>query len=69
MHRYFDVIKKYAVFEGRASRSEYWYFILFNFLISFTLFLAWALTKYIVFDILYQKVPQYSAHNRRFGGW
>lgn len=27
--------RKYAVFEGRASRSEYWYFVLFNFLAIF----------------------------------
>lgn len=25
---------KYATFSGRATRSEYWYFVLFNFLIS-----------------------------------
>lgn len=25
---------KYAMFSGRATRSEYWYFVLFNFLIS-----------------------------------
>ncbi len=34
MNWYIEVLKKYAVFQGRASRSEYWYFILFNFLIS-----------------------------------
>ena len=27
------VLKKYAVFSGRAQRAEYWYFILFYFLI------------------------------------
>lgn len=26
------LINKYVTFEGRASRSEYWWFILFNFL-------------------------------------
>ncbi len=32
---FLDVIKKhYADFQGRASRSEYWYFVLFSFLIS-----------------------------------
>jgi len=31
---YFEVIKKYVVFTGRATRSEYWYFVLFNFLFS-----------------------------------
>ena len=34
MEWYLDVLKKYAVFEGRARRKEYWYFVLFNFLIS-----------------------------------
>ena len=35
--RYFlDTIKnRYAKFDGRATRSEYWYFILFYFIISF----------------------------------
>lgn len=32
---YKNAIKnKYAQFSGRARRSEYWYFVLFNFLIS-----------------------------------
>ncbi len=26
--------KKYASFDGRASRSEYWWFVLFTFLVS-----------------------------------
>jgi len=26
--------KKYATFDGRASRSEYWWFFLFTFLVS-----------------------------------
>lgn len=29
---------KYATFSGRASRSEFWYFVLFNFMINFVLF-------------------------------
>jgi uncharacterized membrane protein YhaH (DUF805 family) len=37
MDWYLIVLKKYAVFTGRARRSEYWYFILFNFLNSFIL--------------------------------
>lgn len=31
------VFKKYATFEGRACRSEYWYFILFIFIASLVL--------------------------------
>lgn len=34
MNWYLEVLKKYAVFEGRARRKEYWFFILFNVLIS-----------------------------------
>ena len=30
MNYYIEVFKKYAVFSGRATRSEYWYFQLFN---------------------------------------
>jgi uncharacterized membrane protein YhaH (DUF805 family) len=37
MHYYTDVLKKYAVFTGRAPRAEYWYFVLFNFIISILL--------------------------------
>ena len=34
MEYYLEVLKKYAVFDGRATRSEYWYFALFNAIIS-----------------------------------
>ena len=37
MDWYLTVLKKYAVFSGRARRKEYWYFVLFNLLISFVL--------------------------------
>jgi uncharacterized membrane protein YhaH (DUF805 family) len=30
MNWYLEVLKKYAVFDGRARRSEYWYFTLIN---------------------------------------
>ncbi len=33
MSYYFAAFRKYAVFKGRATRSEYWYFILFNILV------------------------------------
>ncbi len=35
---FFEVIRKYAVFSGRASRSEYWYFTLFFIIFSYALF-------------------------------
>ncbi|PNQ51726.1 DUF805 domain-containing protein, partial [Vibrio agarivorans] len=34
---YLTVLKKYAVFSGRARRKEYWMFILVNFIISLLL--------------------------------
>jgi len=37
MNWYLDVLKKYAVFDGRARRKEYWMFFLFNIIISIVL--------------------------------
>jgi uncharacterized membrane protein YhaH (DUF805 family) len=37
MNWYLSVLKKYAVFSGRARRKEYWYFLLFNIIISIVL--------------------------------
>lgn len=34
MKYYFTVLRKYASVEGRASRAEYWNFMLFNYLTS-----------------------------------
>lgn len=36
MNYYLAVLRKYAVFEGRATRSEYWYFMLFNLLFMYS---------------------------------
>jgi uncharacterized membrane protein YhaH (DUF805 family) len=37
MNGYLEVLKKYAVFSGRARRKEYWMFVLFNLIIAFVL--------------------------------
>jgi len=37
MYWYLEVLKKYAVFYGRARRTEYWMFVLFNFIIAFAI--------------------------------
>ena len=37
MNYYFEVLKKYADFNGRARRSEYWYFTLFSSIASIIL--------------------------------
>jgi uncharacterized membrane protein YhaH (DUF805 family) len=34
---YIEVLKKYAVFSGRARRREYWMFVLFNIIIALVL--------------------------------
>ncbi|QRG67199.1 DUF805 domain-containing protein [Brevibacillus choshinensis] len=40
MHWYFDVLKKYVAFSGRARRKEYWMFVLFSVIISLVLSLV-----------------------------
>ncbi len=37
MHWYLEVLKKYATFEGRARRKEYWIFALINVVIAIVL--------------------------------
>lgn len=37
MNYYLLAFKKYANFNGRSTRSEYWYFIIFNIIIIFVL--------------------------------
>lgn len=37
MSWYLAVLKKYAVFQGRAHRKEFWFFVLFNIIISVVL--------------------------------
>ena len=37
MNWYLGVLKKYAVFSGRARRKEYWMFFLFNIIFSIVL--------------------------------
>ena len=44
MNWYIDVLKKYAVFTGRARRTEYWMFFLFNFIFAFALGFTDAMT-------------------------
>ena len=44
MKWYIKAIKKYAVFGGRASRKEFWYFVLFN---IFAYYLLWYVDIFI----------------------
>ncbi len=52
MSWYIQVLKKYAVFSGRARRKEFWYFFLFNlimfFVVGLTEVLVWADTHVMV---------------------
>jgi uncharacterized membrane protein YhaH (DUF805 family) len=48
MNWYLEVLKKYAVFEGRARRKEYWFFVLFN--IIFAMVLAFLDGMFGTFD-------------------
>jgi uncharacterized membrane protein YhaH (DUF805 family) len=43
MNWYLEVLKKYAVFQGRAHRTEYWMFTLFNVLITIALLIIGAI--------------------------
>lgn len=47
MNWYIRVLKKYAVFSGRARRKEYWMFVLFNFIFS----LVASLLNLVIFEI------------------
>ena len=40
MDWYLEALKKYAVFEGRSRRKEYWFFSLFNAIFSVVLVIA-----------------------------
>lgn len=45
MKFYLEVLKKYAVFSGRARRKEYWMFMLFNIIIMITTYIIDYLLK------------------------
>ena len=53
MHWYIEVLKKYAVFTGRARRKEYWMFFLFQVLISFVIGLIEGITNTNVLGMLF----------------
>lgn len=56
MKYYLLAFKKYADFKGRATRPEYWYFVLFNILIGYGLLgLGYALSGEMggIFYLLY----------------
>ena len=56
MKWYLLVFKKYAVFNGRARRSEYWYFALFNITISVLLNIIGALSGLFFLGLVYSLI-------------
>ncbi len=83
MNYYLEVFKKYAVFEGRSQRAEYWYFYLFNIIVTMGLafvdfMMIWKTgIKFPLFSTLYPLatiVPGFSVSVRRLhdvgkSGW
>ncbi|MFJ6571662.1 DUF805 domain-containing protein [Streptomyces sp. NPDC091292] len=53
MNWYLDVLKKYAVFSGRARRQEYWMFVLFNVLAVIVFSIIDAVIGMNLFVIIY----------------
>lgn len=55
-HWYTDVLKKYAVIEGRATRQEYWMFFLLNFIVSILISIVALLINFRELSSLYSLV-------------
>lgn len=53
MNWYLEVLKKYAVFQGRSRRQEYWMFVLINLIISYVLAFVCRLFGLGLLSILY----------------
>lgn len=53
MKYYLDVLKKYADFNGRARRKEYWMFVLFNMIFTYTLLFIDIYLQIGVLNVIY----------------
>ena len=77
MNWYLHVWKNYATFDGRATRSEYWYFILFNTIISIALLIIDEIATGGILSIVYLLailIPSIAVATRRLhdinkSGW
>jgi uncharacterized membrane protein YhaH (DUF805 family) len=77
MDWYLGVLKKYAVFEGRARRKEYWMFVLFNLIVSVVLSILGRFAGLIVLSWIYSLalfIPSLAVSIRRLhdtnrSGW
>jgi uncharacterized membrane protein YhaH (DUF805 family) len=56
MNYYLIVLQNFANFSGRARRSEYWYFVLFNIIISFVLGFIGGLYDFTMLSNIYSLV-------------
>lgn len=70
-HYFLYAFKKYAIFEGRARRKEYWYFVLFSTIINILLLFFPLLSLISVFALL---IPNIAVSVRRMhdvgkSGW
>ena len=52
MKWYFEVLKKYATFSGRAQRKEFWYFLVWNTVISLVIGLLSSLLGWSFFNVV-----------------
>jgi uncharacterized membrane protein YhaH (DUF805 family) len=72
MHWYTDVLKKYAVFDGRARREEFWMFTLFNIIISLGIALI-AAPLYLLYSLIvllpHLAVTVRRLHDTARNGW
>ena len=77
MKYYLKALQNYANFDGRATRSEYWYFVLFNFLIAFAVGFVTAIIGLSALSTLYSLgllIPSWAVAIRRIhdtgkSGW
>jgi uncharacterized membrane protein YhaH (DUF805 family) len=65
MDWYFDVLKKYATFSGRARRKEYWTFTLVYFIILLTLAVIAPESVFLTLYVLAMILPIWAAAVRR----
>lgn len=74
---YIEAFRRYADFEGKSTRPAYWYFVLFNFIISFVVSFVAGMVKIPLLSLVYSLavfVPSIAAAVRRMhdvgrSGW
>lgn len=64
MKYYLSVLRNYATFTGRARRSEYWYFALFNLIFSIVIS---AIDYALGTQFVYEQMTDYSSIHIQFG--